>query len=284
MRKSLRAEKPAEKRLYATPALEKGLDVIELLSRQPQGLTKSEVARELNRTVSEIFRMLLCLEQRGYISQIENERYSLTLKLFKLVQDHPPTERLIAEALPVMHRLAHKTQQSCHLAIVEGGEVVIIAQVNSLARTNFSIKLGASVPLMEAASGYVILAHQDEAHRERTLAEWRATQSSGESPPDLDVHLARIQRAGFERRESYQVRGVVNISFPIFDDRGSAMGALTVPFIQRNDESATAADVINSQRDAAAQITTSIGGRLPEKVADLPAKATGKSRSKKEVE
>lgn len=289
MKKSSRAEKSAEKRLYATPALEKGLDVIELLSHQPQGLTKSEVARELNRTVSEIFRMLLCLERRGYISQIENERYSLTLKLFKLVQEHPPTERLIAEALPVMHRLAHQTQQSCHLAIVEGGEVVIIAQVNSLARTNFSIKLGASVPLMEAASGYVILAHQDAAHRDRTLAEWRAMQDQKDSPADLDGHLARIQRAGFERRESYQVRGVVNISFPIFDDRGSAMGALTVPFIQRNDESATAADVIASQREAASEITAAIGGRLPEKLAAASASRSsgrhpGKSAAKRTEE
>ena len=265
MKKAARAEKSAEKRLYATPALEKGLDVIELLAHQPQGLTKSEVARELNRTVSEIFRMLLCLERRGYISQIENERYSLTLKLFKLVQEHPPTERLIAEALPVMHRLAHHTQQSCHLAIVQGGEVVIIAQVNSLASTNFSIKLGASVPLMDAASGYVILAHQDGAHRDRTLAEWRAAKDHAAAPADLEVHLARIQRAGFERRESYQVRGVVNISFPVFDDRGSAMGALTVPFIQRNDGSATLAEVIARLRDAASEITTAIGGRLPEK-------------------
>ncbi len=266
MTKESRAGKSAEKRLYATPALEKGLDVIELLAHQPQGLTKSEVARELNRTVSEIFRMLLCLERRGYISQIENERYSLTLKLFKLVQEHPPTERLIAEALPVMHRLAHQTQQSCHLAIVQGGEVVIIAQVNSMASTNFSIKLGATVPLMDAASGYVILAHQDDAHRERTLAGWRAAKDHAAAPADLDVHLARIQRAGFERRESYQVRGVVNISFPVFDDRGSAMGALTVPFIQRNDGSASLAEVITSLRSAASEITTAIGGRLPEKV------------------
>ena len=281
MKKESRAEKSAEKRLYATPALEKGLDVIELLAHQPQGLTKSEVARELNRTVSEIFRMLLCLERRGYISQIENERYSLTLKLFKLVQEHPPTERLIAEALPVMHRLAHDTQQSCHLAIVQGSEIVIIAQVNSLASTNFSIKLGASVPLMDASSGYVILAHQDEAHRDRTLAEWRATKGHGAAPEDLNVHLARIQKAGFERRESYQVRGVVNISFPIFDDRGSAMGALTVPFIQRNDGSATSAEVIASQRNAASEITTAIGGRSPEKEAiyPIPQKQIGRSRA-----
>ena len=89
-------------RTYATPALEKGLDVIELLAMQPGGLTKSEISRLLDRTVSEIFRMLLCLEGRGYIAQSNDDRYSLTLKLFKLVQEHPPTERLIARALPVM--------------------------------------------------------------------------------------------------------------------------------------------------------------------------------------
>ena len=50
---------------------------------QPGGLTKSEISRELKRTVSEIFRMLLCLERRGYIAQVESERYALTLKLFQ---------------------------------------------------------------------------------------------------------------------------------------------------------------------------------------------------------
>src|SRR6202046_3617680 len=116
---------------YATPALEKGLDVLELLAHQPAGLTKSQMARELNRTVSEIFRMLLCLERRGYIAQLSDERYSLTLKLFKLVQEHPRTERLIADALPVMHRLAHETMQSCHMGVVEGSRLTILAQVNA---------------------------------------------------------------------------------------------------------------------------------------------------------
>src|SRR5579875_1549790 len=68
---------------YAVPALEKGLDVLELLARQSQGLTKSQLARELNRTVSEIFRMLVCLERRGYIAPVEEDRYSLTLRLFQ---------------------------------------------------------------------------------------------------------------------------------------------------------------------------------------------------------
>src|SRR5260370_222407 len=88
-----------KKSSYATPALDKGLDILELLAHEPAGLTKSEIARRLKRTVSEIFRMLLTLEARGYTSQPEDDRYSLTLHLFRLVQEHPPTERRMTEAL-----------------------------------------------------------------------------------------------------------------------------------------------------------------------------------------
>ena len=82
--------KPQGKRYYPTPALEKGLDILELFASTPEGMTVSEVARRLNRTMSEIFRMLLCLEHRGYLAQSGNkDRYHLTLKLFRLGQEHP---------------------------------------------------------------------------------------------------------------------------------------------------------------------------------------------------
>jgi DNA-binding IclR family transcriptional regulator len=258
---SSRAE---EKSTYATPALEKGLDVIELLAHQPGGLTKSEISRELKRTVSEIFRMLFCLERRGYIAQVDNERYALTLKLFKLVQEHPPTERLIAEALPVMHQLAHETQQSCHMGIIEGAQVTILAQVNAPTSIGFYVKLGSSVELMEATTGYVILAHQDDEHRARTLTEWKRL-TGEEAPADLPAHLTRIKKQGSESRPSYKVRGIINISYPIFDARGSAIGALTVPYIQHIDAISNAAQVSASLKRASKEITAAIGGRTPPK-------------------
>jgi DNA-binding IclR family transcriptional regulator len=245
---------------YATPALEKGLDVIELLAGQPRGLTKSQLARELNRTVSEIFRMLLCLERRGYIAQVEEEQYSLTLKLFKLVQEHPPMERLIVDALPVMNRFAHEALQSCHMGVLEGSQVVIIAQTNAPTDIGFYVKLGSQVDIMEAASGFVILAHLDLAQRARVIEEW-TRKTSDVLPRDLDVHLKRIRKAGFEKRASYLVKGIVNISFPIFDDRGSAVGALTVPFIQHSEASMQAAAVTEALRRAALEISTAIGGK-----------------------
>lgn len=261
---------------YSTPALEKGLDVIELLAHHPAGLTKSQMARDLNRTVSEIFRMLVCLERRGYIAPISEERYSLTLKLFKLVQEHPPIERLIADSLPVMTRLAHETSQSCHLAVLEGGRVVILAQKNPPTNLGFYVKLGSTVDLMQAASGYVILAHLDPLQRERALLDW-SSQTGKKPPRDLEVHLARIREAGCEKRASYVVKGVMNISFPVLDDRGLAIGALTVPFLQYTDPAVDEEVVIESLRMAAVQITAAIGGRA---IAAQPPEAVERRRTK----
>jgi len=253
------AGRPKKVMNYATPALEKGLDVIELLAHQPEGLTKSEVARKLDRTVSEIFRMLLCLERRGYIAQVDQDRYALTLKLFKLVQEHPPTERLILDAFPVMNRFAHETLQSCHIGVLESARVVIVAQVNAPSNLGFYVKLGSTVDMMEAASGYVILAHQDAEQRARMLDEW--SRQTGKKPPrDLDVHLERIRKSGYEKRASYLVKGVVNISFPIFGDRGVALAALTVPFIQHSGSPMQSSHVIEALRKSAMEITHALGG------------------------
>jgi DNA-binding IclR family transcriptional regulator len=247
---------------YATPALDKGLDIIEYLAHDPTGATKSQLARELNRTVSEIFRMLLCLERRGYIAQVAEDRYSLTLKLFKLVQEHPPTERLIADALPIMQRLAHETFQSCHLGVIESDHVVILAQVNSPSNQGFYVKLGSTVDIMDSATAYVILAYQDIAQRQRTIADW--CRETGQKPAcNLTSHLERVRKTGYERRASYLVKGVTNISFPVFDDRGSPLGALTIPYIEHHKDSQKEIAVITRLGEAAAEITAAIGGKHP---------------------
>jgi DNA-binding IclR family transcriptional regulator len=247
---------------YATPALDKGLDILELLAHQSTGLTMSQLARELNRTVSEIFRMLVCLERRGYIAQVTEDRYGLTLKLFRLVQEHPPTEKLMVETLPVMKQLAHETQQSCHIGVLEGEQVVILAQVNSPTNSGFHVKPGSTVDLLEAASGYVILAHQPAEERDRTIKEWRR-RNSKRVPPDLVAHLERIRKKGFEKRASYQVKGITNISFPIFGERGAAVGALTIPYLEYSDAGVPEMKVTDALCQAARKISVSIGGKAP---------------------
>jgi DNA-binding IclR family transcriptional regulator len=258
--------RPSIKRHYPTPALEKGLDILELFASTPGGLTVSDVARLLNRTISEIFRMLLCLEERGYLAQSENrERYHLTLRLFRLAQEHPPTKRLVTEALPVMHSVAHELRQSCHLGVVDGGHVVILAQVDSPESTGFYVKMGSKVDLMHAATGHVILAYQTEDAYRRALDEW-SNETKKRKPADLDGHLAKIYRRGYESRASYQVKGVVNISFPVLSAQGNAVAGLTVPYVKRIEDKISVPDVVVALRRASQQISEALGATpKPEK-------------------
>jgi len=242
---------------YAAPALEKGLDILELLASESTGFIKSEIARRLQRTNSEVFRMLVCLQSRGYITQDENEQYSLTLKLFELAQQHPPTKRLIREAMPIMHDVANRVNQSCHLAVIDDGIVVIIAQVDAPSSIGFFVKPGSQIDLMSAASGYVILAHQSYQAQSRAVE--MARLRGGRIPSDLATHLGLIRQQGYEERNSYQVQGVVNISFPVLDTHGEAIAALTVPFLPRLDSETRDTDVVAALRKGSGLLSGSMG-------------------------
>ena len=117
---------------YRAPALDKGLDILELLSEQKEGLTRTEITKELGRNASEIYRMLERLVARRYVMRSTGgDRYTLSLKLFSLAHRHPPMSRLIAEALPPMQRFADASEQSCHLSVYDRGNLLVIAQVDA---------------------------------------------------------------------------------------------------------------------------------------------------------
>src|ERR1035437_6285114 len=102
---------------YQVPALEKGLDVLELLSRHREPLSLAQIASALHRTRNELFRMLNCLENRRYLARdAASGTYSLTLRLFEMAHTHSPVERLIKAATPPMRDLSHRLRESCHLS------------------------------------------------------------------------------------------------------------------------------------------------------------------------
>ncbi|WP_342620077.1 IclR family transcriptional regulator [Rhodoferax sp. GW822-FHT02A01] len=237
-----KSEEPDESALapedrYRAPALDKGLDILELLATQPQGLTRAEIVKEMDRSASEIYRMLERLVARQYVMRnATGDRYALSLKLFALANMHPPLSRLINQALPVMDDFARKAEQSCHMGVYDRGNVLIAAQINSPRGWSFSVQRGARVGLVDTASGHLLLAYADALSYQRMLAEH--TPLDGEvpiSPTQLSSSLAQIRTQGYVERDSAQSFGVVDISFPILGPDNTALATLTCPYIRRID-------------------------------------------------
>jgi DNA-binding IclR family transcriptional regulator len=223
---------------YRAPALDKGLDILELLSEQKGGLTRAEILKLLGRNASEMYRMLERLVAREYVVRSPGgDRYALSLKLYALAHRHPPVNRFIAEALPIMQRFADQAEQSCHLGMYDRGNILVIAQVDGPGTWGLSIRLGSRVSLIDTASGQITLAYQTDEERARMLAEHTKVKGEGTIAPDqLSATLADIRAKTFLQKNSVQTHGVVDVSFPVLGPSGYAMAALTTPYVKRIDE------------------------------------------------
>lgn len=216
---------------YKAPALEKGLDILELLAAQDLGLSQKEIAVALGRNLSEVFRMIVCLEERGYIYTGPNsEKYQLSLKLFDLASRHTPVKRLTQVSREVMKTLASQIDQSCHLAILVQDKLKIIEQIDSNHPLNFSVRLGSDVDLLESSSGPCILAFCSEDKRQSLIEGYGAKYTKA-----LSKLFDKIRTQRTYQQDSKLVVGVTNLSCPIEDYNGEVVAALTVPYISKKD-------------------------------------------------
>jgi DNA-binding IclR family transcriptional regulator len=254
------------KRSYSVPAAEKALDIIEFLASQPDGLTVTEIAGALGRTVHELYRVILVLEARGYLYRRSgSDRYRLSLKLFELAHQTSSVRQLTDAALPVMQALAPKAQQSCHLAVMSGHEALIVLQIDSPLPMRYSVMLGAKFDFAETSSGVVIYAYSPEHVRQQLDASLTA-QGRAEEIAEVGARASAILRHGCEVKQSLAVGGVTNISVPVLDYLGHVVAALTVPYVPQRAATVPLEAVRELAIEAGRAISTDLGAgsRKPE--------------------
>jgi len=249
----------AKTRRYRAPALEKGLEILELLAPRTRAMKLADIAAGLGRSKSEIFRMLQVLEQRQYLARPAGEEgYVLSNRLFLLGMEHPPVKGLLEAAMPGMHRLAERILQPCHLAIPSEELIVVIARVESPADVGFVVRVGHRRPIPHSTSGLVLLAFQPEETRARWL-ETLARKHVRYERKGLAGCLRGIAARGYACIPSKVVAGVTDLSAPILQ-RGAAIAALTVPFAARRGARGEPGSSIEHLRRAAGGISQELEG------------------------
>jgi DNA-binding IclR family transcriptional regulator len=220
---------------YSAPALTKGLEVLELLAEARKPLTMKAIADGLGRSKNEIFRMLVALQDRGYIERDpETDAFSLTDRLFKLGLHTPSAQDLMTAAMPELSRIALESQQSPHLVVINHGLTVVTAAVPGGEDMSFTLRLGYGRLATDATSGQVILAFQAPQLASKMIDE---CQTHSRTPIDraaLEAELAAIRAKGYELRESRDFVGVTDICCPIIGVGGNAVASIIIAYINRH--------------------------------------------------
>jgi DNA-binding IclR family transcriptional regulator len=245
----------AEDKKYRAPALEKGLEILELLAPSSTPMPTAEISAALGRSVSEIFRMLQVLEEHGYISR-SGEGYRITNRLFSLGMAQPPIRDLLGHAVPQMHELAAFTRQSCHLAMASGSEMVVVANVEAPGLLGFAVRMGYRRPLIHSASGHILLAFQTDIAREEML---RATAAAnlGFNRKQLSALLDDVRAEGTITMSSPMLTAITDVSAPILHN-GAALAALTMPFVDGPGATVTQEEASHALREATGRISQAL--------------------------
>jgi len=221
----------SEAERYRAPALDKGLDILELLSGVAGGLTQAEISKKLGRSPNEFYRMLDRLVRRGYVARLEGDRFSLTLKLFGLAQLHAPVQRLASFATSIMRELAEATLQANQLVVFDRGAAVVIAQQEAPGYWGISVRVGSHIGLFDTGSGHVLLAFRPPHERQMMIKEHLRSNETAEQSPQFFHRLDQVRGRGYEMMASVQTAGVYNLSAPVLSPDGRAIAALTIPYI-----------------------------------------------------
>ena len=178
--------------------LSKGLMVLERLAASRDGMGVSELARELQLSKSNTFRLLQTLTALGYLRNDESRSYSATMKVWQLgraVVEHLDLSKIAA---PQMRKLSDGTGEAIYLAVPDGLTVLYIDKIESTQPIRSWNPIGGSAPIHCVATGKALLAADYDRYRHQLRGNLtKYTDRTITSLKALDADVALTQGRGY---------------------------------------------------------------------------------------
>jgi IclR family KDG regulon transcriptional repressor len=226
------------------------------------GLTAPEVAQRTGLPRTTVHELLTTLTARKYLRRDDRtSTYHLGLSVFRLGNAFAERLDLHSVGLRVAQSVAEECDETVHVGILEGPDVVYVCKVDSTQSVRMVSRMGGRVPASCTAVGKALLAHLPEAERSRLLRKGLAklTTRSITEPHVLANQLDQIRATGvaFEAGESNP--DVSCVAAPIRDHSGTVVAALSISVPDMRWNQRAPGDWAVFASDGAARLSAELG-------------------------
>jgi DNA-binding IclR family transcriptional regulator len=248
--------------------LSKVLKIFDLLQSHPFGLDLKTISAEAAINKSTAYRFLAHLEREGYLMRDDTGSYMLGMKLLQLGARGNHRTMLDQAAAPVLRELWKATEETVNVGMLDGGQVLYTAVVESPHAFRLVSKIGMRRPLYSTALGKALLAFAPEEERTHLLASLNfqaMTPHTITNLMELKRELVNVRHQGYALDNEENVMGARCIGAPILNARDEAVAALSLsaPITRISTEKIEMFAV--AVKDAAAEIATRLGFNHPDK-------------------
>ncbi|MTD57220.1 IclR family transcriptional regulator domain-containing protein [Amycolatopsis pithecellobii] len=211
-------------------ALARGLDVLRCFQAAKPAMTLSEVATATELARPTARRILITLEQLGYVRGTDGA-FSLTPRVLELGMAYIGSVNLWELTRPHLRELVRQTNESCSIAQLDGSDVVYVARVAVPKLVALAVTIGTRFPALPTSLGKVLLASLTPTELDRTLAEpSRAGVPSRWTPEreEIDTVLREVRARGWAATDQQLALGIRSVAAPIRDGDGTVVAAVNV--------------------------------------------------------
>ncbi|MGX9356746.1 IclR family transcriptional regulator [Roseobacteraceae bacterium S113] len=209
--------------------LSKGLSILETLAGSSSSMGVTELAKSLELTKSNTFRLLQSLSVLGYVRQNPDKSYAATLKTWQVGRVLLDNLNLRELAAPEMKFLSGETGETIYLAVPEDLSVIYIDKRESLKPIRSWNPVGGSAPLHCVGTGKAILAQDYDELRPRVSGRLtRHTDLTLTNLPDLDADIQETIRRGYAFDQGEFRDRILSVGAAICLPTGKPIAALGV--------------------------------------------------------
>ncbi|MGR7023116.1 IclR family transcriptional regulator domain-containing protein [Geodermatophilus sp. URMC 62] len=211
-------------------ALARGLDVLTCFGADRPGMTLSEVAAAAGLARPTARRLLLTLEELGYVRSAGGV-FSLTPRVLSLGMAHVGALGLWDVARPHLEALVARTGESSSMAQLDGSDIVYVARVSVPKLIALRVEIGTRFPAAQTSQGKVLLAALPADELAATLAEPSRSglpPFTGRTPEQLRDELTEVRARGWALADEELAPGVRSVAVPVRDGTGAVRAAANV--------------------------------------------------------
>jgi DNA-binding IclR family transcriptional regulator len=253
-----------ERHSVGDSAIDRALNVLELLVTNAQPRALADIAAETGMPKATLHRILHTLQARGYVTQERDGRYAAGIRCFELGSLWAQNLDLRMVAAPHLQALNEETKETVHLGVYEQGDVIYIDKVDSPHQVVARTYVGRRCPASCVATGRVLLAYSDAFEMDRVLGGPlpRYTEASITEPDELRSLLADVRRNGYAINHGSYRPEVGGIAAPVRDYTGRVVASAGLCLPEHRFGPERFDDLKNRVLEAAAAVTTALGGAV----------------------
>jgi IclR family acetate operon transcriptional repressor len=245
-------------------SVRRAVSILRAAAAHPGGETASALSRAAGLPWATTLRLIRTLEEEGFLTRVDGDRYVVGFDLIRLVRDRDYTDLISPLARPALERLAAEVEETVNLTLVDrDGRMEVVEQIDPDRLIVTTTWTGRPYPLHASSIGKLLLATSDDAALESVLAEplERLAARTIVEPAALRTELGRIRELGYSEAVDELEDGLAALSVGINDRGGRLVTMVSVSGPSFRFDAAARDAALVPLREAATAIERGLGAR-----------------------